>query len=89
MLEKIKNCLDEAHSVALFGHENIDGDALWSILGFWALLEKQWKEVSYFTPHKPSHVFEFLNLIINLPLIATLLLDAYFSYFICLICIYF
>ena len=62
MLEKIKNCLDEAHSIALFWHENIDWDALWSILGFWALLEKQWKEVSYFTPHKPSHVFEFLNL---------------------------
>ena len=62
MLEKIKNCLDEAHSVALFWHENIDWDALWSILGFWALLEKLWKKVSYFTPHKPSHVFEFLNL---------------------------
>jgi phosphoesterase RecJ-like protein len=62
MLEKIKNCLDEAHSVALFWHENIDWDALWSILGFWALLEKLWKKVSYFTPHKPSHAFEFLNL---------------------------
>ena len=62
MLEKIKNWLEEAHSIALFWHENIDWDALWSILGFWALLEKQGKEVSYFTPHKPGHVFEFLNL---------------------------
>ena len=61
MLEKIKSCIDEAHSFALFGHENIDWDALWAILWFWALLEKQWKEVSYFTPNKPSHVFNFLK----------------------------
>ena len=62
MLEKIKECLEKSHSIALFWHENIDWDALGSILWFWALLEKQWKEVSYFTPNKPGHVFEFLNL---------------------------
>ena len=61
MLEKIKSCIDEAHSFALFWHENIDWDALWSILGFWSLLEKQWKKVSYFTPNEPSHVFKFLD----------------------------
>ena len=61
MLEKIKSCIDEAHSFALFWHENIDWDALWSILGFWSLLEKQWKKVSYFTPNEPSHVFNFLD----------------------------
>ena len=61
MLEKIKSCIDEARSFALFWHENIDWDALWSILGFWTLLEKQWKKVSYFTPNEPSHVFKFLK----------------------------
>ena len=62
MLQEIKECLDKAHTIALFWHENIDGDALGAILGFWALLEKQWKQVSYFTPNKPGHVFDFLNL---------------------------
>ena len=62
MLEEIRKCLEEAHSLALFGHENIDWDALGSILWFWALLEKQSKEVSYFTPNKPGHVYDFLNL---------------------------
>ena len=62
MLEEIRKCLEEAHSLALFGHENIDWDALGSVLWFWALLEKQSKEVSYFTPNKPGHVYDFLNL---------------------------
>lgn len=62
MLDEIKKCLDEAKTLAVFWHENIDWDALWAILGFWSLLEKQWKKVSYFTPNRQSHIFDFLNI---------------------------
>lgn len=61
-LQKIREILEGNQTFALFGHENIDGDALGSILGLGKLLEKQGKTVSYFTPNKPSRVFEFLDL---------------------------
>jgi nanoRNase/pAp phosphatase (c-di-AMP/oligoRNAs hydrolase) len=61
MLEKIKQEIENANTIAVFGHEVIDWDALGAILGFGRLLEKQWKTVSYFTPNKPSHVFDFLH----------------------------
>ena len=61
-LQKIREILERNQTFALFGHENIDGDALWSILGLGKLLEKQGKTVSYFTPNKPSRVFDFLEL---------------------------
>lgn len=60
--QKIKTALENAKTIALFWHEHIDGDALWAILGLGKLLEKQGKKVSYFTPHKPSRVFDFLQL---------------------------
>lgn len=62
MQENIQQCLEKAQKIALFGHEHIDGDALGSILGLGKLLEKQGKQVSYFTPHQPSRVFDFLQL---------------------------
>ena len=62
MQEAIKLKLENAQKIALFGHEHIDGDALGAILGLGKLLEKQGKTVSYFTPHKPSRVFDFLEL---------------------------
>ena len=61
-LQKIREILEGNQTFALFGHENIDGDALGAILGLGKLLEKQGKTVSYFTPNKPSRVFDFLNL---------------------------
>ena len=61
MLEKIKQEIENANTIAVFGHEVIDWDALGAILGFGRLLEKQWKTISYFTPNKPSHVFDFLH----------------------------
>ena len=61
MLDDIKKAIEKANTIALFWHENIDWDALWAIIWFWALLEKQGKQVSYFTPNEPSRVFEFLH----------------------------
>ena len=58
---EIREILEKNQTFALFGHEYIDGDALWAILGLGKLLEKQWKTVSYFTPYEPSRVFSFLN----------------------------
>ena len=60
--ETIKNKLEIAQKIALFGHEHIDGDALWAILGLGKLLEKKEKQVAYFTPNPPSRVFNFLEL---------------------------
>lgn len=57
ILESIK----KNQTFALFGHEHIDGDALGAILAFGSLLEKQGKTVSYFSPHSPGRVFEFLQ----------------------------
>lgn len=62
MQERIQQTLEKAQKIALFGHEHIDGDALWAILGLGKFLGKQGKQVSYFTPHKPSRVFDFLQL---------------------------
>lgn len=53
--------LEEASSVAIFWHENPDGDCIWSMLGLWWLLEKQWKKVSYFTPNPVARTFLFLE----------------------------
>jgi len=61
MLDQIKSAFEKSDKIALFWHEVIDWDALWAILGLWKLLEKQWKNISYFTPNKPSHVFDYLN----------------------------
>lgn len=62
MLDQIKLRLEQANKIALFWHEHIDGDALGAILWLGKLLEKQGKEVYYFTPHQPGHVFNFLQL---------------------------
>lgn len=58
---EVKKILQWAKTVALFGHINPDGDCIWSMLGLWALLEKQGKKVSYFVPTSPSKVFGFLK----------------------------
>ena len=57
---KIRKLLEWAKKIALFGHMHPDGDCLWSMLGLWALLEKQGKKVNYFTPTPPSKTFYFL-----------------------------
>lgn len=58
---KVRKLLEKANKIALFGHVHPDGDCIWSMLGLWALLEKQGKKVSYFTPTLPSKIFDFLK----------------------------
>lgn len=53
--------INSAQKIAIFGHDNPDGDAIWSMLWLWRLLEKLWKDISYFTPSTPSKVFNFLK----------------------------
>ena len=58
--EELKNMLEQAQNIAIFGHQSIDGDAIWSMFWLWLQLEKLWKNISYFTPDAPSETFSFL-----------------------------
>jgi len=58
MITNINNIIKKAKTIAIFGHENIDGDALWAMLGLGTLLEDQKKIVKYFSPDKPSQIFD-------------------------------
>jgi phosphoesterase RecJ-like protein len=59
-MSNIKSILESSNKIAIFWHENIDWDCIWSMLWLWTLLEKQWKKVWYFTPSEPSKIFKFL-----------------------------
>ena len=58
--EELKLKLEQAQNIAIFGHQSIDRDALWSMFWLWLQLEKLWKTISYFTPDAPSENFSFL-----------------------------
>jgi len=58
--EKLKKFLEWANNIAIFGHQSIDWDAIWSMFWLWLQLEKMWKNISYFTPEMPSDIFSFL-----------------------------
>lgn len=60
-IENIRILLEQAQTFAIFGHQNIDGDALGSMYGLGLQLEKLGKTVSYFTPDEPSPLFSFLD----------------------------
>ncbi len=60
-LNTIKQKIDSAQKIAIFGHTDPDGDAIWAMLWLWSLLEKQSKDISYFTPTKPWKFFDFIN----------------------------
>lgn len=55
-----RKVLESSNKIAIFWHENIDWDCIWSMLWLWKLLEKQWKKIAYFTPSEPSKIFNFL-----------------------------
>jgi len=59
--QDIKQLLDQSAKIAIFGHRNADGDAIWSCLGLGGVLEKIWKSVTYYTPDAPSNSFDFLE----------------------------
>lgn len=60
-LQSFKAKIDSAETIALFGHHNIDWDAVWSILWLGTLLEKLGKKVSYFTTIPPTKYFNFVK----------------------------
>ena len=60
LAEEIKNKLEQANTIAMFWHQSIDWDAIWSMFWLWLQLEKLWKNVSYFTPDEPNINFSFL-----------------------------
>lgn len=61
-----KHMIEQAKSIALFGHISPDGDCIWAMLWFGKLLEKQKKKVRYFVPNPPSKIFGFIKKISKL-----------------------
>ena len=59
-IKQFQEKVDKASHIAIFWHDNPDGDAIWSMLGLGWLLEGQGKHVSYFASPKASVVFDFL-----------------------------
>lgn len=60
-IDAIKQKIESAQKIAIFGHTDPDGDAIWAMLWLGWLLEKQSKDISYFTPTKPSKIFNFID----------------------------
>lgn len=61
-MDSIKSALEQANNIAIFWHQSIDWDAIWSMYWLWLQLEKLWKKISYFTPDEPNNIFSFLNI---------------------------
>ena len=59
--DDIIKILTISNKIAIFGHENPDWDCIGSMLWLWWLLEKQWKQVLYFTPNPVSKIFSFID----------------------------
>lgn len=59
-LQSFKSTIDNASRIAIFWHNSVDGDAIWSMIGLWLLCEKLGKHVGYFTTIAPSSSFLFL-----------------------------
>lgn len=57
---EIQHIINNSTIIAIFGHDNPDGDAIGSILWLWKLLENMGKKVSYFTSPTPSKIFSFV-----------------------------
>ena len=60
LLKKFQSQVEQATHIAIFGHDNPDGDAIWSMLWLWRIIEKMEKKVSYFASPKVSKIFDFL-----------------------------
>lgn len=60
LVKQLQTQIEQANHIAIFGHDNPDGDALWSMLGLGRIIEKMDKKVSYFASPKPSKIFDFL-----------------------------
>lgn len=59
-IDLIKQKLENSQKIAIFWHQSIDWDAIWSMYWLWKQLEKHKKDVYYFTPDLPSKIFDYL-----------------------------
>jgi bifunctional oligoribonuclease and PAP phosphatase NrnA len=55
-----KQYIESAQHIAIFWHDNPDGDAIGSLLWLGKILENMGKTVSYFTSPSPSRIFDFV-----------------------------
>lgn len=60
ILPLLKEQIEKSQKIAVFWHQNVDGDAVGSMLWFWRLLEKLGKTVSYFTTVQPVYTYDFI-----------------------------
>lgn len=58
---QIKSIIESSNKIAIFWHRNPDWDCVGSLLWMGALLEKQGKQVSYFTPTAASDRYDFVG----------------------------
>lgn len=60
-LSEFKKSIEQAKTIVLFWHENIDQDSLWAMLGLGHILEKQGKNIAYYTTTQPvqAHSFDY------------------------------
>jgi len=57
---KIKQLIDNSHSIAIFLHQNPDGDSIGSSLALWHWLQNQEKNTALFSPSQIDQNFSFL-----------------------------
>ncbi len=60
-LDTIKQKIESAQNIAIFGHVNPDWDAIWAMLWLGKLLSKLKKTVTYFAPTKAESIFNFIK----------------------------
>lgn len=58
--DNIKALIQASNTIAIFGHEYVDGDCLWSMIWLWKVLESIGKKVSYFTPYPVAKSLQFV-----------------------------
>lgn len=58
--QEIQDRIASSQHIAIFGHDNPDGDAIGSMLGLGRLLENMHKKIYYFASPAPSRIFDFL-----------------------------
>lgn len=59
-LDEFQKQINNANSIAIFGHENIDWDCVGACLGLAKILEKLRKKIYLYTPKKPLPIFDFV-----------------------------
>lgn len=57
-LSKLTDKIDKSKNIAIFWHDNADGDCVWSMLGFGKILENIGKMVSYHTSFDVPNSFD-------------------------------